>query len=120
MNSENLKKLDVSLASLESKIKENKDKLSKAGMDDKDKDEMMKMMDSMYGYIYDVASSLRSSIYAIDETLYKHSQAGHLPPLSPGGMKKLLEVCGENENYEVQKKIVWASRAKALEVSYKK
>ena len=51
---------------------------------------------------------LEEAQYRMSESMYKHND-GHMPKLSAGAMKKLLKVCGMDEDYEVAKKVIYAS-----------
>lgn len=124
MDKDIFKQLDTSLAGIETKIASGKTILkqlaAKKDKTDETKEEMMEMMGSLYGYMQDIASNLRKSVCATQDALYSHSSAGHLPALSPGQMKKMLENCGAHEDYEVAKRVIYASRANALEIRYEK
>jgi len=74
-------------------------------------DDCMSMISSLGNYV----SYLEKRIYEQDNATWKYigeHNNGHLPKLTPGGLEKLIKAAGEDSNYEVQKRIIWANHNK--------
>lgn len=76
-------------------------------------------------WLHDRINFLREDYYRLSDEIWKHKMDGHLPKLEGAGqMKKALKALGLDEDYEVQKKVIYASTglpAKTLfEVSHTK
>lgn len=106
------------------RIAELNTKLSKAYDGEKDEDmedlwtAMFKEMDYVHSRInraFEYASECENRHYS---EMNKHF-AGHIPSLTAGQIKKILEVCGAAEDYEVIKKPVYAEKAGVYVAEYK-
>lgn len=70
-------------------------------------DYLCRRLDSQAEYFY----SQLDSIYA---WMSSHT-AGHLPALTPSGLTKLVKAAGEEDNYSIQPRTVWASKESGIE-----
>lgn len=97
-----------SLASLKKSIA---DIMTKSDEDEEDETEkeMYAMMDRFAGHFYSYLDSLQSQIYKLQDSMYKHRYEGHLPELNGVAIKNLLDTAGVGDQYEVQKKIIYAN-----------
>lgn len=78
----------------------------KEGEDDKE-DEMEMRFEALYNYITYLEKRLWEVSSSNNDWQWKH-QEGHLPKLQAGGIEKLLKAAGEDQNFSVQKKIIYA------------
>jgi len=69
-------------------------------------DHMNKMHNDMYNSMHTMANYLHQRIDNLHDKHYTHANVGHLPPLGPGEMNKVLKTCGLDESYTVAKKNV--------------
>ena len=122
-NKEELTKLNQSFAALNDGFKNliSERKQAKADMGgEKDDDKMGEMMD----YMHSLFSNVHSRIYAMEDNFYSYAaqhDKGHIPPLSPSQMNKMLKGCDANEDYVAQPKVIYASKGKNyLEVEMKR
>lgn len=106
--SEELKKLQLSIA----KLSKASPDMPGGGMDSETEDDDMEEELANIKYALSSLGSylkyLEEAQYRMSESMYKHND-GHMPKLSAGAMKKLLKVCGMDEDYEVAKKVIYAS-----------
>ncbi len=65
------------------------------------------MVDSRMRYVYE-------SMDNIYNMFYEHKQ-GHLPALNPSGLQKLIKVSGQEEDFRVEKRVIYASTAHSLD-----
>jgi hypothetical protein len=66
-------------------------------------DTMYQMLGSVYSYI----DRIQSQMYSWQDS--HCSNYTHLPKLTPSQTENLLKAAGANKDFEVQKKIIWAS-----------
>ncbi len=110
MTDQEKKDLEIQLAELKKNLDERQVKISKASAND-GKDEMYKQqIDSLYSYINMLDRYNNESIARLWNRIYEH-ESGHLPKIqTPSQMKNAISVLGLSEDYEVQKRIVYASQ----------
>jgi len=81
-------------------------------------------LESMCSYLYREmqyqTNWLSSAVSELDNALWKHRTEGHLPAIiGPEKMQKAIEALGLAGDYEVQKRVVYASNA-SIEVDFVK
>lgn len=98
----------ASIASLLDKMKK-----SKAGEmeDDEEKEgpeieDILKMFYGSMDYMNRRMDNIANMYYGISDSMYSHAKVGHLPPLTPSAMGKMLKTCGMDGDFEVGKKYV--------------
>jgi hypothetical protein len=67
-------------------------------------EEMEEKFEALYSYL----RYLESQVYGSNDRLYMHEE-GHLPKLGGSAVKRLLDVAGVGEDYEVKRKTIYAS-----------
>jgi hypothetical protein len=95
------------LESLKSKLLVKADDMGEVAKDDKE-EELKSKFEALYNYITYLEKRMWENSSYANEWQYKH-QEGHLPKLQAGGIEKLLKAAGEDQNYSVQKRVVFAS-----------
>lgn len=108
------KKLDEMFASLETKYKSKADAPVQSQMS---YDDMCQIMNSMYNDMYQMVSSVRNYMYSIEDQSYAKWQShgkGHLPNArTPSQMQKVLKVLGMDQDYDVVRPTITATRTNA-------
>ena len=89
------------------------DKTAKADGPMEDEDPLSDLRDDLIEVMYQMCGSLRSQIYATQDMHYSYCnevagkfdnhKTGHLPPLTPSAMGKVLKSCGMDGDYNVAK-----------------
>lgn len=106
--------LEASFASFQKKYEESK------GYDSSCDSPEKHMEDALYSMMVYTDKRLRevvSYISHVEEALYQHKSAGHLPQIkSAGKMKNALDILGISDDYEVVKPVIFAKSKYGLEV----
>jgi hypothetical protein len=95
------------LESLKLKLLVKADDMSEGEKDGKE-EELKSKFEALYNYISYLEKRMWENSSYANEWQYKH-QEGHLPKLQAGGIEKLLKAAGESENFDVIKRVVYAS-----------
>lgn len=110
------------LEALKAKLLVKADDMGGEGEKDEEKEEMKMRFEALYNYITYLEKRLWEISSSNNDWQWKH-QEGHLPKLQAGGIEKLLKAAGEDKNFSVQKKIIYASDKSGVtalvDVSYK-
>jgi hypothetical protein len=73
-------------------------------------------LNRVYRYIDEMTKYLSDRLSSLQESFWTHKEQGHLPAiLSPSLMKDALKAIGLDGDYEVQKKVVYASTGEPVE-----
>ena len=130
MNKESLKKLlaedNAKFQEITANLTQKLEKFARAN-DDKDADDkpskedmhmMYKDMGSMVEYCHQRIDRAYGAIDECYQEMGEH-KFGHLPVLSPSQLTALLAKCGADGDYEVAKRMIFASKG-IIEAEYKK
>lgn len=100
-------KLQEAFASQKRKYEESKGYDGNSKTDDDPMYNMMRYMEESLSYVY-------KRMYAMEDDMWdyraKH-QKNHLPPMTPSAMAKMLEMCGMQGDYNIEKPTIYMSSA---------
>lgn len=89
--------------------------------EDKDSKDVMQSMYSYMDYIsknmWNEMDSMRNYISRLEGSMYEHGQ-NHLPKLTAGQMKKVLDMCGASEDYEIKKPALYMSSDRNQNINF--
>lgn len=66
--------------------------------------------------VYSMSDNIWNGFYQLSSQLDKHCCTGHLPALTAGQLEKLLKAAGAENDFQVEKKTVWAGRNLIAEI----
>ena len=126
-NTVDLAELTTSLASIKEKYTKTKADMCDVAVEHDKMCELASMCDSLFFYCDSLArycQSLQNQIWDTNDSLWTHANGGtHLPPiLGPEKMENAVKKLGLDGDYEIKKKMVFASEIKGntLEISLNK
>ena len=108
-----IEKLSQTFATLQSEFNAVKTELKASDVNTVTVDKMYQAINCMMSSVYSMIDNCHARISKMDDYYYKmlseHYQ-GHLPKLTPSQLNAVLKTCGADEDYEVAKRMIFASK----------